>query len=110
MTLSRRILQWPLFYIGLVLHGFSFSTLRTDEDTRTDWHDNVSLDRNDVDGNPADGVREAWRRIWQRGRTTHDLKNLPREWHEIVHPKTSARVDGFLLLLTLAAAIAGWVL
>lgn len=105
----RRILQWPVFYTGLLLHGVSFRTIRSDEDTRADWPANVSLDRQDSDGDTSDGVQEAWQRIWTKGRPLHDLKNYPREWIEVVHPKTSARVFGFLLLLTLAFGIAGWI-
>jgi hypothetical protein len=106
--MTRRILQWPVFYAGLLLHAFSFHTIRTDEDTAADWHDNVSLDRDDRDGDLSDGVYEAWLRILEQP-TPHNLKNYPREWLEIVHPKTAARVSGAIALGSLALGFAiGW--
>lgn len=101
----RRILQWPVFYAGLLLHAFSFWTIRSDPDTAYDWHRNLSLDLNDPNGDLSDGVREAWLRIGMPGRLLHDLKNYPREWCEVVHPKTIARVWGLTLLLTLIVGL-----
>lgn len=108
MTLARHALQWLAFYVGLLLHAFSFWTIRSDPDTAYDWHRNMQLDRLDADGHRSDGVEEAWDRFLHDGwrKRIHNAKNYPREVYEIWHPKTSARVSGAIALGSLLAGVA----
>jgi len=106
--------QWWLWRAGLVLHGFSATRkkMAADPDTAPDLADNIGLDRKDADGRPSDGMEDGWLRVDEPGELGHDLKNIPREQFEILHPKTIARIVGRELLLThlfylgLGAAIA----
>ena len=117
MTAARHVLQWALAVIGCWLHGPSIGTLPTDDDTKADWPANLQLDRKDADGNRSDGLQDAWWRFWHEGwrRMPHNLKNVWREWIEVVHPKTAARVSGAIALGSLGLGILiggalGWAL
>lgn len=112
MTLTHT-LQWSILTIGAIAHGFS---KLIDEDTVADRPMNWQLDRKDGDGDLSDGMQDGWFRFWKvPGRWLHDAKNIYREWLEIVHPKTAARVSGRIMAclvalwtLTLAFAVVGW--
>lgn len=85
---ARHAYQWLVFSTGLAAHAFS---RLVEEDTIADRPDNWQLDRKDADGNRSDGMFEAWMRLADEP-SLHNLKNIPREWLEIVHPKTATRI------------------
>ena len=93
--ISRHVYQWLVFSIGLAAHAFSGLV---EEDTIADRPDNWQLDRRDKDGDLSDGVYEAWLRLADEP-SLHNLKNIPREWLEIVHPKTAARIMGRIAMV-----------
>lgn len=111
--LARRIVQWPVCYVGLLLHGVSFlllllGTVR-DPEERPWLRNNAGLDLHDHDGLPSTGTKDGWVRLWRDWkRILHELKNLPFELYKARPTKFSARISGFLLLVTNVAWGALW--
>lgn len=103
---QRRIRYW-----GLVLHGFSASRkkLLADPDTAPDVANNYRLDQKDADGDRSDGMEESWLR-YEENPSPHNMKNIPREQIELLHPKTVARLHGRDLLMTHLGWAAGLIL
>lgn len=119
MRLPRRIAQWIVCYIGLLLHGISFAVLllraifgRLADHEEAPWlRNNAGLDFRDNDGLDSTSPRDGWDRIWRDWkRLPHDIKNLPHELFKSRPPKYAARLAGFLILVTLAVCSAAWAL
>lgn len=104
----RRATQWAIFFAAWMLAGASWPAMFVREDEKRYLADNAGLDRRDADGNQSDGVEEAFWRLKEPGRFTHDLKNVGHEVFK-ANAKFYYKFSGFLFDLLLIANVVGWV-
>jgi hypothetical protein len=90
--------QWLIFLTSIAACGISFPTMPFSAEQRALWRDNFGLGVKDADGDPRDGVQEAFGRIDGKGREFHDLKNVAHEWTK-ARPKLAAKFFSFVIIV-----------
>ena len=96
--------MWLAFIASFVLGGLSFPAMPIRKDERALFWKATNLRIKDGDDNPADGIEDAWERLTEPGRFTHDLKNIGHEWVK-ANPKVAYKGCSFIILVCLLTAV-----
>jgi hypothetical protein len=90
--------KWGIFILSFLLLAFSTPGMLWRKDEKPLLKKAFNLNLKDADGNMSDGLEEAFIRVGEPGRFTHDVKNVMREWVEI-NPKVAAKLGAFVILV-----------
>jgi hypothetical protein len=91
-------MMWLAFIASFILGGLSFPGMFWRDDEWPLLKKAANLKIKDGDDNPADGIEDAWERLTEPGRFTHDLKNIGHEWVK-ANPKVAFKGGSFLVLV-----------
>lgn len=95
---------WFIFIASYLIGGISFLGMLFNAEDRELLKKAFNLRVKDADGNPSDGIEEAWARLWAPGKFWHDLKNIAHEWFK-ANPKVAFKGSGFIMVLLIIVAI-----
>jgi len=90
--------KWGIFTLSFLLLALSAPGMFFRKDEKPLLKKAFNLNLKDADGNMSDGLEEAFIRVGEPGRFTHDVKNVMREWVEI-NPKVAAKFGAFTILM-----------
>lgn len=96
--------MWLAFIASFIVGGLSFPAMPFRKDERALFWKAMNLRIKDGDDNPSDGIEDAWKRLAEPGRFTHDLKNVGHEWVKS-NPKVAYKGAGFVIDVLLIVAV-----
>lgn len=94
---------WGWFILSFILAGLSFPGMFFRKDEWPLLKKAANLKIRDADGDKSDGIEEAWERLTEPGRFTHDLKNIGFEWTK-ANPKVAFKGGSFIILVLFVAS------
>lgn len=102
----KRVMQWSIFAVSLVLLGLSFPGMFWRADERPLLKKALNLDIKDEPGGVdwSDSLEEGWIKLWTPGRLLHDWKGIGRRWFE-ENLKVATKASCFLIVVLLALAV-----